>query len=232
MWQRAWFKSHTSYQLFWSYYTLKSNVSVPAFIPNAWNILMSFLSWDDAQTRRVGDILFLVRIPSASAASAFLFPCIIFWTSKWIFNQTCTIDTLLREVEVLIRFWWPWPYFQGHRGPLKCLKYGFCALSSELVDWFWPKLHRYIVGRRGRVRWSIFCDISRSQRHFEMSKVWFPCLIFWTRGWILTKLAQMHCWEKGKSWLNFGELDHISRSQRHFRMSKIWFPCVIFWTSW
>ena len=48
---------------------------------------------------------------------------------------------------------------------------------------------------------------SRSQRHLKMSEIWFPCVIFWTRGWILTKLAYIHFWEDGKSTSNFGDLD-------------------------
>ena len=53
-----------SYQLFWSYYTLKSNVSVSVFNLNAWTILIRFLPWDDVQTRRVGDILLNIRLGS------------------------------------------------------------------------------------------------------------------------------------------------------------------------
>ena len=37
----------------------------------------------------------------------------------------------------------------------------------------------------------------------------FPCIIFRTDGRILTKLAQIHCWEGGTSWLDFGDLDPI-----------------------
>ena len=34
---------------------------------------------------------------------------------EWIdFNQTCT-SILLGHVKELIRFWWPWLHFQGHR---------------------------------------------------------------------------------------------------------------------
>ena len=78
------------------------------------------------------------------------FLCIIFWTNWWNFDQTC-IDTLLGGGKELLRFWWPWPYIQGHSGTLKCPQYGFHALSSELVDAFWPNLYRYIIGRRERV---------------------------------------------------------------------------------
>ena len=31
----------------------------------------------------------------------------------------------------------------------------------------------------------------------------------WTNGWILTKLAQTHYWEREKQWLYFGDLDLI-----------------------
>ena len=37
----------------------------------------------------------------------------------------------------------------------------------------------------------------------------FPCIIFWTSPWILTKLAYVHRWKEGKSWLDFGYLDLI-----------------------
>ena len=37
----------------------------------------------------------------------------------------------------------------------------------------------------------------------------FPRVIFWTDGQILTKLAQIHCWEGGTSWLDFGDLGPI-----------------------
>ena len=66
------------------------------------------------------------------------------------FDQAC-MDTLLVGGNELIR-WWPWPHIQGHNDTLKCLKYGFHALSSELFDGFWPNLPRYIVGKSGRVQ--------------------------------------------------------------------------------
>ena len=48
--------------------------------------------------------------------------------------------------------------------------------------------------------------ISRSQLHFEMSKIWFQCVIFWTNRWKLNKLEKIHCWEKRKSSSDFNEL--------------------------
>ena len=76
------------------------------------------------------------------------------------------------------------------------------------MDWFWPNLHSYIVGRRERDDEILVTvtKFSRSQHHFEMSKIWFLCVIFWTSQWILTKLAYIHCLEEGKSWWKFDDL--------------------------
>ena len=52
------------------------------------------------------------------------------------FDQTC-LYTVLGKGKVLSRFGWLWPNFQGHTCTLKCLKYGYRALSSEPVNWFW-----------------------------------------------------------------------------------------------
>ena len=75
------------------------------------------------------------------------YPCVIFWTSEWIFGQTC-IDTLLGGGKEFDQIRLPWPNFQGHSTTLKCTKYGFRSLSFAQVEGFWPNLHRYIVGER------------------------------------------------------------------------------------
>ena len=101
---------------------------------------------------KVGDILFLVRIPSAFAsASAYSFFPTRYLLNQWMdFNQTC-IDTWLGWGKELIRFWWPWPHFQGHQ-PMKTDQIRFSdAISSEQMNGFWPNLHKSIVGRRLRV---------------------------------------------------------------------------------
>ena len=71
--------------------------------------------------------------------------------NQWMdFIQTC-IDTWLGGGKELIRFWWPWPHFQG-RQPMKTDQIRFSdAISSEQVNGFWPNLHKSIVGRRLRV---------------------------------------------------------------------------------
>ena len=143
-----------------------------------------------------------------------------------IFDQTC-IYTFLGEGKELIRFWWPWPYFQGYRGTLKCPKYGFRAISSELVDEFWLDLLRNIVGRRKRldkilVTLTLF---SRSQLHFEMSKVWFPCVIFWTIGRILTTHLENRR-------LDFGDLDLNFKVTPALWNDQNMVSVLIFWTSW
>ena len=42
-----------------------------------------------------------------------------------------------------------------------------------------------------------------------MYEISFPCVIFRTDGRILTRLAQIHCWEGRTSWLDFGDLGTI-----------------------
>ena len=79
--------------------------------------------------------------------------------NQWMdFEQTC-IDTLLGGGEEMIRLWWPWPYFQGHRGTLKCPKYFFCASSSKLVDGFWISYRDSLGhGNLSLFKWSWWLD--------------------------------------------------------------------------
>ena len=64
---------------------------------------------------------------------------------EWMdFDQTCTTILLWHEKE-LIRFWWPWPHFQGHRRAQFVGKWLFCTLSPEWMDGFWSNLYSYIV---------------------------------------------------------------------------------------
>ena len=44
---------------------------------------------------------------------------------------------------------------------------------------------------------------SRSRRHFLRREILFPDFIFWTSEQVLMKLAQIHCWEDGKSCLYY-----------------------------
>ena len=53
------------------------------------------------------------------------------------FDQT-SIDTSLGWGKEMIRFWLPWPYFQGHT-IIKTLKVSLvCTLSHESIDGIWP----------------------------------------------------------------------------------------------
>ena len=58
--------------------------------------------------------------------------------NQWLeFDQTSTDRSLGRGKEV-IRFWWPWPYFQGHY-IIKTLKVSLvCTLSHDSMDGIWP----------------------------------------------------------------------------------------------
>ena len=86
--------------------------------------------------------------------------CAHYLLNQWLeFYQTSTNTSLGHRKEV-IRFWWPWPHFQGH----------------------------YIIKTKNE-----------------------PCVHSLSRinRWNLTKLAQLHHWDGGMKWLDFGDLDLI-----------------------
>ena len=58
--------------------------------------------------------------------------------NQWLeFDQTKTGTSLGQEKEV-IRFWWLWPYLQGHY-IIMALKVSLLdTLSHESMDWIWP----------------------------------------------------------------------------------------------
>ena len=65
-----------------------------------------------------------------------------------------------------LKVWWPWPYFQGHRGTLKCPKYFFCASSSKLVDRFWISYRDSIGhGNISLFKWSWWLDQDGGHAH-------------------------------------------------------------------
>ena len=67
----------------------------------------------------------------------------ISWKNGWIFSKPTS--KLLRHGKELIKFWWPWPHFQGHRRAQIVGKKLFCTISPGWMDGFWLNLHIYIV---------------------------------------------------------------------------------------
>ena len=99
--------------------TPENFIYYPYRIWTMWFIIMSPPP-PNPQLKGRGDILFLVRIPSATSLSA------LYLLNQWVYlYQICT-NTLGqgKEVHIFI-FWWPWPHFQGH--------------TSTLNVRFWPK---------------------------------------------------------------------------------------------
>ena len=87
-------------------------------------------------------------------------------------------------------------------------------LSLELNNRFWPNfIYSFILTHCVTIkRWLDFGDLDlifRSPSYKDYKNQPFLHTIFWTRGWILTKLAWMHYQEGVKSWLDFGGLDLI-----------------------
>ena len=61
---------------------------------------------------------------------------------------------------------------------------------------------------------------SRSQEGWDC---WImACLhaICWMNGWILTKLAQLYCWDRDENWLSFVTLIPFSRSHKGYDFRK------------
>ena len=59
------------------------------------------------------------------------------FNTGWKFDQTST-GTLSGWGKEVIRFWWPWPYFQGHY-IINTQKVSLvCTQSHESIDGLWP----------------------------------------------------------------------------------------------
>ena len=86
------------------------------------------------------------------------------------------MDVTLGYDERFIRFWWPWPNFQGHAGlklPNLSQKVLVCTMSHELVGRFHPHLHRYKIGtwRRADLVLVTLTYFSRSLRDLNC-QIW------------------------------------------------------------
>ena len=106
----------------------------------------------------------------------------------------------------LLLFIMSWPLFSASMHTIQC----FCAgimhtgvvvllLGSVVKD---INCCTCVLQPKGRGDPS--CGSRRCPRSF-----WSALYISWTNGWILTKLAQMHNWERGKKILDFFYLDLI-----------------------
>ena len=83
-------------------------------------------------------------------------------------GQTLCIVSL-EQLKDLIRFWWPWPNFQGHH-TIKTVKMSLvCTLSPEPIDGFCPNLHRNTIGKLERSDQILvtLTSFSRSHQHLE-----------------------------------------------------------------
>ena len=92
--------------------------------------------------------------------------------NEWMdFYQTCT-SILLRHGKDLIRFWWPWAHFQGHRRSQIVGKWLVCSLSPEWMNGFWPNLHSFTVvtGTRTDILMTL-TSFWRSQEGLDFGKL-------------------------------------------------------------
>ena len=70
-------------------------------------------------------------------------------SAPYLLNQMMDsgqIYVSLGYLKELIRFWWPWPNFQGHH-TIKAVKMSLvCTLSPEPIGGFLPNFHRNTIG--------------------------------------------------------------------------------------
>ena len=120
--------------------------------------------WTDFRFKYVSKFIFMSHAPYRRGAYWFWcgshwrlwgrlcsFASVRYLLYQWMeFYQTC-IDTLLGWGKGLIRFWWPWPYFQGyistskwqgHHSIMTANFSPFDTLSSEQVNGFWLKVSK------------------------------------------------------------------------------------------
>ena len=121
--------------------------------------------------------------------------CAHYILNQWLeFYQTST-DTSLGHRKEVIRFWWPWPHFQGHY-IIKALKMSLvCTLILWINKWNLTKLAQILHWDGGK-KWLDFSDLD---------------LIFKVTvalcGWYLISIAYWHFWrmiKQRRKLSNFG----------------------------
>ena len=97
-----------------------------------------------------------------------------------------------------------------------------CTRSREPTDGFRPNLVSCIIWT-GKKLYYFWWPWPYFQGHHMTHTVKNePCLLsIWKPSWwILTKLAWLHYWERGKKWLGFDDLDLIFKAAYALRMSN------------
>ena len=164
----------------------------------------------------------------------------LYLLNQWMdFDQTCT-DTLLGEGKTVIRFWWPWPHFQGHTGTLKFFNFDQKSLSA-------PYLLNQMTDS-GQTSYIVTLGCFK-----DFIRFWWPWGNF--QGHYTIKTVQMslvftlscepihgfwpnlyrNYWNMGKKWLDFGDLDLIFKVTPALWMSNFdKKACLhhISWTKW
>ena len=100
--------------------------------------------------------------------------------------------------------------------------------GSRMNGWIWLNLYIYIVTwKRTDEILVTLTPFLRSHKGLDCWKM--ACLhpISWRSRWILTKLAQLHCRDMKKNWLDFGDLDFIFKVTGGLRLLENGFSAPI-----
>ena len=88
----------------------------------------------DPQPKGRGTYCFWCRSCRRQLPHSFL--SALYFLNQWVdFDQTCT-DTLLVGEKEGVKFWWPWPHFQGH---ISTLNYQILTKKTCLHPISWTK---------------------------------------------------------------------------------------------
>lgn len=121
---------------------------------------------------------------------------------------------------MLIRFWWPWLYFQGHRRSINVEK---CLLCLYLLKG-WMDLKQtcrdILLGNAKeiiRLKWPR-PYLSKSQEVKECWKNGFLACISWRDKWFFSKVAGIYYCELQKSYLDLSHPESICKVTGGWKM--------------
>ena len=137
---------------------------------------------------------------------AFLHP--VSRLKRWILTKLVHLYCWDRDKK-LIRFWWPWPHFQGHMMAQIVGKWLSCTLSPEWMDGFWLNLYIYIVVT-WKKNWLYFGDLD------PVFKV--------TRGLRLLKNVVFFAPFLMKEWMDFDQTCTTILLKQGQELIRFWWP--------
>ena len=139
------------------------------------------------------------------------------------FDQTCT-ETPLGQGKEMIRFWWPWPHFQGHTITLNS-NFDQKGLSVPyLLNQMMNSDQTLCIASLGQLKYlfRFWCPWPNFQCHHTVKTVNMSlvCSHFINQWVDFDQTYTENLWDKEKKWLAFGDLCHIFKITSSLWMSN------------